>query len=266
MSLRNRLACLAALLAFDTALLALGGAAVALGAVVPLPAAAAQAWGGVPVLMYHKVDREVPSDAVGRDLTVSPDGFAAQLQWLRTHGIHTVTAAQLTEDLARGQRPERTVVLSFDDGYADAATTVLPILRRYGATATFYVSAGFVGTPRHLNWRQLRELRAAGMEVACHGTFHLDLSTLDRAGQQAEAGHCLATFAKYLGGPRPFTYAYPAGKYDAVTFQVMRELGIRAAFTEIPGAVKSLEAPFVLPRRRVRRDDSLASFAALAKP
>ena len=36
----------------------------------------------------------------------------------------------------------------------------------------------------------------------------------------------------------------------------------RAAFTEIPGAVKSLEAPFVLPRRRVRRDDSLASFAA----
>ena len=80
MSLRNRLACLAALLAFDTALLALGGAAVALGAVVPLPAAAARAWGGVPVLMYHKVDREVPSDAVGRDLTVSPDGFAAQLQ------------------------------------------------------------------------------------------------------------------------------------------------------------------------------------------
>lgn len=230
------------------------------------PAGAARDWGGVPVLMYHKVDAVVPSDPVGRDLTVAPERFAAQLRWLQTHGIRTMTAAQLADALARGERPERAIVLTFDDGYADGATTVLPILRRFGATATFYVSAGFVGTPRHLSWRQLRELREAGMEVACHGTFHLDLSTLDRAGQRAEAGHCMAVFARYLSGEKPYTYAYPAGKYDDVTFAVMRELGIRAAFTEIPGAVKSLAQPYVLPRRRVRRDDSLEAFAQIATP
>jgi peptidoglycan/xylan/chitin deacetylase (PgdA/CDA1 family) len=230
------------------------------------PAAASDAWGGVPVLMYHKVDPVVPSDAVGRDLTVAPQAFAAQLQWLRAHGIRTMTAAQLADALASKQHPQRAIVLTFDDGYDDAATTVLPILQKYGAVGTFYVSAGFVGTPRHLSWKQMRALRAAGMEVACHGTFHLDLSTLDLAGQLGEAKHCMDAFARYLGGPAPYTYAYPAGKYDDVTFSVMRRLGVRAAFTEIPGAVTSLAKPYVLPRRRIRRDDSLEQFGALATP
>jgi peptidoglycan/xylan/chitin deacetylase (PgdA/CDA1 family) len=222
--------------------------------------------GGVAVLMYHRVDASVPTDAVGRDLTVEPGAFAAQLAYLRAHAIATITAEELARDIARGKRPERSVVLTFDDGYDDAATTALPILRKYGARGTFYVSSGFVGTPRHLSWKQLRELRAAGMEVACHGTFHLDLSTLDRAGQLREAAGCMRRFAHYLGGAAPVTYAYPAGKYDTVTLAIMRSLGIVAAFTEAPGVVEDLARPYELPRRRVRHDDTIASFAELVAP
>lgn len=229
-------------------------------------AALAGSTSGVPVLMYHKVDAVVPNEAVGRDLTVEPAAFAAQLAYLRKHRIRTITAAELAGAVTRGERPRDVVVLTFDDGYADAATTALPILREYGARATFYVSSGFVGTPRHLTWRQMREMRAAGMEVACHGTDHLDLSTLDRAGQLREAAGCTKRFAHYLGGAAPTTYAYPAGKYDATTLTIMRELGIRAAFTEHPGNVSDLTHPFELPRRRVRHDDDLAQFAAIVAP
>lgn len=226
----------------------------------------AAAWGGVPVLMYHRIDAVVPRDAVGRDLTIEPAAFAAQLAFLRAHAIATLTAEQLARAIAQGRRPQRAVVLTFDDGYDDAATTALPLLVKYGAHATFYVSSGFVGTPRHLSWRQMRALRAAGMEVACHGTFHLDLSTLDRAGQLREAAGCMRRFAHYLGGPAPVTYAYPAGKYDAVTFEIMRGLGIRAAFTERPGTVSDLFRPYELPRRRVSHDDDLEQFGSLATP
>jgi peptidoglycan/xylan/chitin deacetylase (PgdA/CDA1 family) len=224
-------------------------------------------WPGVPVLMYHKVDARIPvGDAVGRDLTVEPGAFAAQLEYLRGHRIATLTAEDLVRELAAGRRPMRAVVLTFDDGYDDAATTALPLLHKYGARGTFYISSGFVGTPRHLTWQQIRELRAAGMEVACHGTEHLDLSTLDRAGQIAEAGGCLRRFARWLGGAPPVTYAYPAGKYDATTLAVMRELGLRAAFTERPGDVRDLAQPFELPRRRIRHDDGISRFAALVEP
>jgi peptidoglycan/xylan/chitin deacetylase (PgdA/CDA1 family) len=231
-----------------------------------LPLSAGADWGGVPVLMYHKVDAVVPSDPVGRDLTIEPAAFEAQLRWLREHAIVTLTARELVDALAAGRRPERAVVLTFDDGYADAATTALPLLRKYGAHATFYVSSGLVGSPRHLTWRQMRELRAAGNEVACHGSEHLDLTTLDAAGKRSEAEGCLRRFARWLGGPKPVTYAYPAGAYDAATLQLMRELGMRAAFTEHPGAVHDLARPYELPRRRVRHDDLLEQFAAVATP
>ena len=228
--------------------------------------AVAADWPGVPVLMYHKVDAHVPSDPVGRDLTVEPAAFEAQLRYLRDRHIRTLTAAELAEALARGERPRDSVVLTFDDGYDDAATTALPLLQKYGARGTFYISSGFVGTPRHLTWRQIRTMRSAGMEIACHGTEHLDLSTLDRAGQMHEAGHCVASFARYLGGFRPSTYAYPAGKYDATTLSIMKQLGFRAAFTEEPGAVTSLARPWELPRRRIRNADGIADFAALVAP
>lgn len=246
-------------------------AALALGLLTSVAAAAfanvppAQ-WRGVPALMYHKVDAIVPADAVGRDLTVAPASFAAQLRWLRAHHIRTLTAAALADALHRGQHPQRAVVLTFDDGYEDAATTALPLLRANHATATFYISSGFIGTPRHLSWAQVRTLQAAGMEIACHGTYHLDLSQLDRAEQMREAKHCIETFARYLHGFRPVTYAYPAGQYDATTFVVMAQLGMRLAFTEHPGTVRSLRARYESPRRRVRRDDDLATFAALATP
>ncbi len=227
---------------------------------------AAEDWGGVPVLMYHKVNAKVPSDRVGRDLTVEPAAFEAQLRYLRDHGIRTVTAAELVTELRRGERPQKTVVLTFDDGYEDAATSAFPLLRKYGARATFYVSSGFIGTPRHITWPELRELRAAGMEIACHGTHHRDLSKLDRAGQMSEAGHCVATMERYIRGWQPQTYAYPAGKYDAVTLSLMPALGVWAAFTEAPGTVRNLARPWQLPRRRIRHDDGVARFAELAQP
>ena len=223
-------------------------------------------WAGVAVLMYHRVDREVPRDAVGRDLTVDPETFEAQLRWLQAHHVRTLTATELRAGLARGTRPENAVVLTFDDGYAEAATTVFPLLQRYGARATFFVSSGFVGTPNHLSWRQMRAMRAAGDEIACHGTEHLDLTQLDRTGQLREAGHCVASFRRYLAGWEPQSYAYPAGKYDASAIAVLQGLGFNCAFTERPGSVQSLERPFELPRRRVSRDDGLGAFSALALP
>ncbi|MBC5809662.1 MAG: polysaccharide deacetylase family protein [Candidatus Eremiobacteraeota bacterium] len=240
-----------------------GCLALTLGIAAPAPA---QDYPGVPVLMYHKVNAVVPRDAVGRDLTVTPDRFEAQLRYLREHGIRTITAAQLAQSLARGERPAHAVVLTFDDGYDDAATTALPLLKKYGAVGTFYVSAGFVGTPRHLDWKQIRALAAAGSEVACHGTFHRDLTTLDAAGQRFEAGHCVQTFGRYLARFKAVTYAYPAGQYDATTVATLRRLGIIAAFTEHPGVVRSLTAAYELPRRRIRHDDDVAAFAALATP
>jgi peptidoglycan/xylan/chitin deacetylase (PgdA/CDA1 family) len=219
---------------------------------------------GVPVLMYHKVDPHTPPGAVGRSLTLEPAAFEEQLAWLRKHAIRTLTMNDLADALKRGEHPRNAVVLTFDDGYNDAADVVTPLLRKYGARASFYVSADFIGDGRHASWAKLRVMRAAGMEIGCHGTRHLDLSRVSRDGATHEVTHCVAALAHYIG--RPTTYAYPAGRWNATTLALMRQMGIKAALTERPGVVTSLASPYTLPRRRIDRSAGLASFAALATP
>jgi peptidoglycan/xylan/chitin deacetylase (PgdA/CDA1 family) len=220
--------------------------------------------GGVPVLMYHMVDPHTPPGAVGRSLTIAPSAFEAQLAWLRAHAIRTLTMNDLADALRRGQHPRNVVVLTFDDGYTDGATVVTPLLRKYGDRASFYVSAGFVGDGKHAGWAQLRTMRAAGMEIGCHGTRHLDLTRVSAKAASHEVTACVTALSRYLA--RPTTYAYPAGRWNAATLALMRREGIKAALTERPGIVTSLAAPYTLPRRRVDRSYGLASFAALATP
>jgi len=246
---------------------ALRCAALALCALLAASAArsgAAERSRGVTILMYHKVDRVVPGDAVGASLTIDPAVFEGQLAWLKAHRIRTLTTQELAAALARGERPHDAVVLSFDDGYEDAATVVAPLLAKYGARASFYVSADLIGTPRHASWRQLRAMRRAGMEIGCHGSRHLDLTTLSTSGQAYEIGHCAAALARYLGPPR--TYAYAAGRYDAVTLGLLKTYGFEAALTEHPGTVTQGARPLELPRRRVDRSDSVAAFAWIVSP
>jgi peptidoglycan/xylan/chitin deacetylase (PgdA/CDA1 family) len=230
----------------------------------PASAAAATAVPGVPVLMYHMVDPTTPPGPVGRSLTLDPATFEAQLAWLRQHAIRTLTMNDLADALRRGEHPTRAVVLTFDDGYVDGATVVTPLLRKYGDRASFYISAGFVGDGHHAGWQQLRVMRAAGMEIGCHGTRHLDLSKVSPISAEREVATCVAALTRYLA--RPTTYAYPAGRWNVATLELMRRWGMKAALTERPGVVTSLDQPYTLPRRRIARSAGLTSFAALATP
>lgn len=245
------------------ALLAL--AAIAAGLITAAPArAAAPEPEGVPVLMYHKVDPVTPRDPVGRSLTLEPAAFAAELAWLRAHAIHTLTMNELADALARGEHPRNAVVLTFDDGYTDAADVVTPILQKYGARASFYVSAGFIGDGRHASWAKLRAMHAAGMEIGCHGTYHLDLARIPPSAASVEVNHCVSALTHYIA--KPTTYAYAAGQWTPVTLALMRVAGMKAALTEHWGTVTALTSPYTLPRRRVDRSTGIASFAALATP
>ena len=99
------------------------------------------------ILMYHRVGSE--DWAIGPEAyTVSRDELAADLDRLTTHAT-VVPLARLVDWLAGdGMLPADSVVLTFDDGYRDIVTTVAPLLERYEAPATVYVSTGCVANSR----------------------------------------------------------------------------------------------------------------------
>ncbi|HEY1728074.1 MAG TPA: polysaccharide deacetylase family protein [Candidatus Baltobacteraceae bacterium] len=217
---------------------------------------------GVPVFMYHHVNNTIPSSPLALGLTLPTGSFEAQLRYLASHKIATLTAGELADALSRDEHPTRTVVLTFDDGYEDSSTVIAPLLARYGARATFFVNAGTIEHRNHLSWREMRALRAAGCEIGAHGMHHLDLSTLDRDGQLHEAGDCVARIERFLG-VRPVSYAYASGAYNKTTLDVMREIGIHSAWTEHVARAKDVRNPYEMPRLRITRDMTVDGFAAL---
>jgi peptidoglycan/xylan/chitin deacetylase (PgdA/CDA1 family) len=238
--------------------------AIALAAIAGAPKAVAQTTTTltIPVFTYHLVDSHIPTDRIGNALTITPAQFEEQLRTLARLHARTLTAAQLVDDLRRKAVPPRAVVLTFDDGYADARTVVFPLLERYHDVATFFVVSGNVGTPRHLSWADIRTMSRAGMEIGGHGREHVDLTELDARGQLAQVAACARALRRWAN-INPITYAYPSGRYNATTLAVMHRARLAAAFSEDPGEVRSLDNPYRLPRIRVLRYGAVPAFTAI---
>jgi peptidoglycan/xylan/chitin deacetylase (PgdA/CDA1 family) len=223
----------------------------------PLPAAFVPP----PILMYHRVDLDHPADRVGTELTVSPGQFEEQLAYLKAHGIAAISVAQMENRLRLGQSLERTVVLTFDDGYADQYEYAVPLLRRYGDSATFYIVTGNVGRRRHLSWAQLESMVAQHMDIAAHGVQHNDLSLMTPAQQAVQIDDSVRQLHERLRVPID-SYAYPSGRFNSETLELVREANVPLAVTTDPSYVIPPETPFELPRVRVRGDWTLMQFVS----
>src|SRR3954451_18627549 len=95
------------------------------------------------VLLYHHVGlagRTLPS------LTITPEVFAAQMQFLGEHGYHVVSEAEVVAFYQHGGRlPLRPVLITFDDAYIDIVEYAFPILERFGFTALVFVVTDLIG-------------------------------------------------------------------------------------------------------------------------
>ncbi len=219
----------------------------------------------VPILMYHHVS-ELPPDAdvYRRDLTVSPEAFEAQLQYLERAGYHPVTLTDVYLNLTQGYPlPEKPVVLTFDDGYRDAYEVVFPKLLDHGFPATFFVLA----TPAHyeseeyLTWAQAREMSDAGMSIQAHGRDHVDLRgrPYDFLVYQILG---IKEAIEYHTDRTPRFFCYPSGRRDDRVIKVLESAGYWGAVTTEWGQTHTRDSLFEMPRLRIRGADSLAVFIA----
>lgn len=125
------------------------------------------------VLMYHRV-ADLQTDP--QLLAVSPTHFEEQLQVLREYA-RPLRLSEVCDKLEAGTLPNRSVVLTFDDGYADNLHCARPLLARYDVPATLFVTAGHVGSDRELWWDQLDRLLLQPGTLPDHLRLHLDGST-----------------------------------------------------------------------------------------
>ena len=171
----------------------------------------------VPVLMYHAV----ADDPWGWEgLFMTPEGMRSHLQWLLDNGYDPI----FFSDLARIDDYDRPVILTFDDGYNDNYTELLPILQEFGAKATVFVIAGNVDeNPHFLTSQQVKALSDSGLvDIQSHTVNHMELTSLTEEQQIAELRDSQLMLAR-ITGKVPCVISYPAGKYNDATLRLAPE-------------------------------------------
>jgi peptidoglycan/xylan/chitin deacetylase (PgdA/CDA1 family) len=169
----------------------------------------------VPVLLYHAVtDR--PSGWIA-DYTVRPDQFARHVELIAESGRTPVTVSTLRAGFAgTGALPDRPVVITFDDGFADTVEVAGRTLSQRGIVSTVYVTSDFVasgrspGNDRMMTWEQVRELAADGHEIGAHSHTHPQLDMLPAATSRDEIFRSKRLIEDALGR-EVRSFAYPHG-------------------------------------------------------
>ena len=220
-----------------------------------------------PILMYHEIARRPETTS---SLAVPPEAWAAQLAYLSAEGYRTVTAGELAAALAAGaELPGRTVVLTFDDGYEDFHHRALPMLTRYGFTATVFVTTGWVRDSgplpggrrpgRMLSWSQIEEAASAGIEVGAHSCRHPQLDQLPGKQLREELRASKAGLEDRLGATVAGV-AYPYGYSNASVRKLARDAGYAYGCAVGNAMVTRESDPFALPRLTIRRSTAMTTF------
>jgi peptidoglycan/xylan/chitin deacetylase (PgdA/CDA1 family) len=220
-------------------------------------------------LCYHSVHDDKPF------ATVDPDSFRRHLDWLVEHCDVGPMDLHAAFDSFDGARP--LVLLTFDDGYDDNHTVVLPILEEYGLRATFFLTTGFLDRDPQtvarfvreraapeamlgsMSWSQVRELQAAGMTIGAHSRTHRNLAGLEPAAVREELRTSRATLEERLGVPirsMAFPYGKPRVHFTSdETVPEVRGAGYELAAAATARGIRPGDQPLEVPRFFVARDD-----------
>ena len=197
----------------------------------------------IPILCYHRFGLSA------NKMTVTPAQFEAQLQWLARNHYRVLRLGELTGFLAgREPLPQRSVVITMDDGYESVHRHAMPLLRKYGFPATLFVYTDFVGAGDAMSCRSYANWPDTEQRQAIDGELRLSRATLER--WLAPAGVQVRHFA------------YPYGDADDLVLESMLRNGFELGVTVNPGGNAFYADPLLLRRTMIFGDHDLEAFKA----
>lgn len=217
------------------------------------------------ILLYHRID-EVKQDP--HLLCVSPQNFRKQIKFLKEN-FKIIPLVKLVQDIRKGKIENNSIVITFDDGYADNLYNALPILEEFGVPATIFITAGFTGrnayywdenSPSEDRGRPMTPDEAKRLsnsrliEIGAHTLTHPKLAKIDQNSQYNEVLGSKKTLEELAGMPI-LGLAYPFGgkdSFDQKTIELVKKAGFNYACANIHERATNRSDIYALPRFVVR--------------
>jgi peptidoglycan/xylan/chitin deacetylase (PgdA/CDA1 family) len=224
----------------------------------------------IPIFTYHSLDES------GAVTSTAPTIFQKQMEHLWRSGYRALSLATVVEMIRREERfPERTFVLTFDDGYKNVYTHAFPVLQNYGFSGTVFLITDYCGKMNDwaghspavarrplVSWAEVREMSRHGVEFGSHTATHPDVSILAPARAEQEIRSSKKVIEDKLGVPVT-TFAYPYGKYNAPVRQIVKRHFRGACSTKL-GKARVGSDPYLLKRIDMYYLNNFRIFSALS--
>lgn len=193
-----------------------------------------------PVLLYHSIDES------GSCISTKPSEFGRQMSLIKENGYTTLSLGEMVKIWKEGvSYPAKAVVLTFDDGLQNNYEVAFPILKKFGFTATIFLTTDYIGKRSTwdrkrgipelpmLTWEMIREMDRNKIDFQSHTATHPHLPRISYDRIKYEIISSRAVIEENLG-KRSNIFCYPYAEYDERTINVLKEEGFIAATAEHP--------------------------------
>jgi len=224
---------------------------------------------GIVVLVYHNI-----SEKGGNLYTITPEEFEKEIKYIKNQGYTCISGEDFRNFLkGKADIPDKSVLITFDDGLRGVYNYAYPILKKYEFKAVFFVIAGRIGNKSgFISWNEAREMIESGVfEIDSHTYLShkrivkdgkLISSIYANGDSETEEDFRERVLTDFLNsrnvikenlGYEPLMFAYPYGEYSKETVDLLREAGFQFAFTVYKGVVIKTTYPFEIPRYSIHR-------------
>jgi peptidoglycan/xylan/chitin deacetylase (PgdA/CDA1 family) len=217
----------------------------------------------VPILVYHQFS----NDYSGK-LTVKTEKFYEQMLYLKENGYQVIELDQLLEFMEfKKPLPDKSIVITIDDGWLSTYEIAYPILKKFGFPATLFIYTDLIEGDRAMSWKQLKEMVENGFDVQSHTHSYQSLTMIkenesfktyfdflvqDIEDSKMAIHHHLNLDCRYL--------AYPYGETNPLVISLVKKLGYRAAFTLNHGSTPFFANPYTIGRSIIYGDSDMNEF------
>ena len=215
---------------------------------------------GIPVLYYHSVNKNADNE-----VTITPDALEKQLNYIHDNNYVTITIKELYEHLKNAAPiPEKSILITFDDGYMNNYTEAFPMLKKLNMKATIFCVGNSLDGSYYLSEDALKEMSDYGIDIQCHTVNHVHLDTLSYEEQLSELRHSKEIIEK-ITGKEVLSVAYPFGDYNSETIKAAKEAGYKLAFTTHLGLADRNDNIYALDRIYISSYYNMDTFKQLLK-
>ncbi len=185
----------------------------------------------IPIFVYHDIVDTITGEEF---MQTTKENFEAQITGLQKIGYEFIRYDDLIR-YSKGEKKlkEKSILLTFDDGYEGNYYILYPIIQKYQIPITINIIDNNVGNNGYLTWEQIKEMNQSGLvDIYTHSRYHEYSDTVSTEQYISDVQYAHEHIEKQLEKPIAKVFTYPYGVNQEEKIEALSQAGFIQNLTD----------------------------------